>query len=101
VHRPLTFLLLTLSLLLTASCGGDDRANSPRSAAEAFVAALRDQDWAAACDVSVHDGRDACIKLLKRAYGRGAELPTVADAEKIVEKHNGRCLVHYEVVVIE
>jgi len=66
VHRPLTISLLMLSLLLTASCGDDDRANSPRSAAEAFVGALRDQEWAAACDVSVHDGRDACIKLLGR-----------------------------------
>ena len=66
MHRPLTISLLMLSLLLTASCGDDDRANSPRSAAEAFVGALRDQEWAAACDVSVHDGRDACIKLLGR-----------------------------------
>lgn len=89
-----------LSLLLTASCGGTDRADSPRSAAEAFVGALGDQDWAAACDASVHDGRDACIKLLKRAYGRGAELPTEADAEQMVEKHIGRYLVHYEVAII-
>lgn len=99
MNRAVQPFVLVIVFLLVGSCG-DDTSSSPRATAEAFVAALRDHDWEAACDVSVHDGRDHCVQLVQRAFADEDQIPSVSKVEKMVEKIDGRYLVHFEVAVI-
>jgi hypothetical protein len=101
MSRTLLIILATLALLTAGGCGGDDAPNSPRAAAEAFVEALREREWESACDLWFPEGGARCIELAERAFTSDDRIPTVEEAEKVVEKVDGRYIVHFEVAAID
>lgn len=101
-HAPgVRYLTAVLFLGVTlGACGRNAATATPRAAAEAYVAAIGERDWAAACAVSVGGEGDGCPRLLRKAREDGTPTPSVEEAERVTERRGDRYLVHVEVQTI-
>ena len=120
MRRLLLVALLALAVL--AGCGGDDTPTKPDEVAGAWVEAMNDRDWDAACRLSApvpDDAGTTCAELLEEAFAdveidmelEGVYLsddagsilvrrPVDGLAEHELERHDGEWRVHFEIQII-